>query len=114
LSPPRALRRDRAAAGNLPGALPGSERAAGVGRGAVFHLLQAILGLRADAPRRRLYVDPELPRWLPDLTLQGGGVGPAKVDLRFWREAEGTRWEAAVREGSVDLRHEQWRPWRVT
>ena len=43
--------------------------------GSVFHLLRAILGLDADAPRNRLYVDPMLPPWLPDLTLRQLQVG---------------------------------------
>jgi len=38
--------------------------------GSVFHLLQAMLGLQADAPNRRLYVDPEQPNWLLDLTFR--------------------------------------------
>src|SRR5439155_6864888 len=32
--------------------------------GSIFHMLQAILGLRADVPHQRLYVNPTLPRWL--------------------------------------------------
>lgn len=72
--------------------------------GCVFHLLQAILGLEADAPRQRLYVQPELPRWLPELTLRGVSLGRAKVDLRFQREEdEKTRWDASVREGSLEV-----------
>src|SRR6185295_12297796 len=47
--------------------------------GSVFHLLQAILGIRADAPAGRLYVAPELPRWLPDISLHGLRVGRARV-----------------------------------
>ncbi len=34
--------------------------------GSVFHLLQAILGLQADAPNHCLYLAPHLPEWLPD------------------------------------------------
>ena len=37
--------------------------------GSVFHLLRAILGLEANAHTRTLYVDPVLPRWLPEVTL---------------------------------------------
>ena len=37
--------------------------------GAPFMLLQAMLGLQQDAPRGKLYVDPMLPDWLPDVTL---------------------------------------------
>ena len=42
--------------------------------GSVFSFLQAILGIQPDAPNRRLYIDPVLPSWLPDLTL---------IDLRL-------------------------------
>jgi glycogen debranching enzyme len=80
--------------------------------GAVFHLLQAMLGLAADAPRGRLRVDPALPTWLPDVTLHGLRVGRAKLDLRFWREGERTRWEATPREGQIDVSEEPWRPWQ--
>jgi glycogen debranching enzyme len=79
--------------------------------GSVFHLLQAILGLRADAPRRRLYLDPELPSWLPDLALRGLQVGPARLDLRFWLEGARTRWDASLQEGEVEVRQEPWGPW---
>ncbi len=37
--------------------------------GSVFMLLQAILGIQPDAPRGRMFVDPALPAWLPDITL---------------------------------------------
>ena len=37
--------------------------------GSPFMLLQAMLGLQQDAPRGKLYLDPALPDWLPDITL---------------------------------------------
>ncbi|MGH8702115.1 MAG: glycogen debranching N-terminal domain-containing protein, partial [Burkholderiales bacterium] len=79
--------------------------------GSIFHLLQAILGIQADAPKGRLYLDPVLPRWLPDLTLRGLAVGRAKLDLRFWREAEKTRWEVAAQEGAIEVAQRPWEPW---
>jgi glycogen debranching enzyme len=78
--------------------------------GSVFHLIQAILGLRADAPNSLLYLDPQLPRWLPDLALRGLRVGAARLDLRFWREGERTRWDASLRSGDLELRQESWGP----
>jgi glycogen debranching enzyme len=60
--------------------------------GACFSLLQAMTGLQPDAPNRRLYVDPALPDWMPDLTLRDLRFGRNKVDLRFWREDGTTRW----------------------
>lgn len=69
--------------------------------GSVFHLLRAILGLDADAPKNRLYVDPLLPPWLPDLTVRQLQVGKATVDLRFWREGTVTRHEVLAVQGDV-------------
>src|SRR5438445_177575 len=81
--------------------------------GSAFHLIQAILGLRADAPRGRLYVDPELPRWLPEITLHGLAVGPARLDLRCWRDGDCSRWTASIREGAISVHQEAWRPWET-
>src|SRR6266436_2322220 len=39
------------------------------------------------------YIDPSLPRWLPDLTVQDLRVGKHKLDIRFWREDEQTAFE---------------------
>ena len=61
--------------------------------GSVFALLQAILGLVPNAPQGKLFVDPELPKWLPDLTLQDLRVGGHRFDIRFWREADATQFE---------------------
>lgn len=61
--------------------------------GSIFHMVQTILGLRADANQGKLYVAPTLPRWLPDLTLQQLTVGPCRFDIRFWREGTRSRWE---------------------
>ncbi|HVN02216.1 MAG TPA: glycogen debranching N-terminal domain-containing protein [Caulobacteraceae bacterium] len=61
--------------------------------GSCFCLLQAILGFRPDAPSGRLYLDPALPDWLPDLALRDLRLGEASLDLRLWREDETTRWE---------------------
>src|SRR5499427_4621609 len=53
--------------------------------GATFMLLQAMLGLQQDAPRGKLYVDPALPEWLPDVTLFGLRLAKRSFDIRFWR-----------------------------
>jgi glycogen debranching enzyme len=81
--------------------------------GSVFHLLQAILGLHADAPHQRLHVNPHLPHWLTDITLRGLRVGPATVSLRFWREGERSRWEALEQQGDLAIAEQPWLPWRV-
>ena len=61
--------------------------------GTPFMLLQAMLGLQQDAPRGKLYVDPALPDWLPDVTLTDLGLGRRRFDVRFWRDGDKTRWQ---------------------
>ena len=61
--------------------------------GAPFMLLQAMLGLQQDAPRGKLYVDPALPDWLPDVTLIDLRLGRARFDIRFWRDGKETLFE---------------------
>jgi glycogen debranching enzyme len=97
--------------------------------GAVFMLTQALLGFMPDAPNGRLYVDPDLPAWLPDLTMRDLHIGRHKLDLRFWREDGGTAFEvtkgdarivercdlaakmAAMREGCGFNEWTETRPW---
>jgi glycogen debranching enzyme len=78
--------------------------------GAVFMLLQALLGLRGDAAHRRVLIDPVLPEWLPRLELRGLGVGPARFDLAVIRDGDETRSEVRVLEGSLDVVTEPWTP----
>jgi glycogen debranching enzyme len=61
--------------------------------GSIFHMIRTMLGLRADAPHKRLYVNPTLPDWLPDIELRQMRVGPSVLDLRFWREGKRSCWE---------------------
>jgi glycogen debranching enzyme len=67
--------------------------------GSVFQLVQAMLGLEADAPNSRLTVDPHLPDWVPALELIGLEVGQTRLHLRFWREGSRTRWAVQAQRG---------------
>ncbi len=59
--------------------------------GALFLLLQAVLGIRADAPRGILRIcNPTLPDFLEDLTLSDLAIGKSKVSLQFKRHRERT------------------------
>jgi len=58
--------------------------------GTPFMLLQAMLGVQQDAPRGKLYVDPALPDWLPDVTLSDLRLGRRRFDIRFWRDGKDT------------------------
>ena len=54
-----------------------------------------------DAPHNKLYVDPSLPAWLPDLTVRDLRIGKEKIDIRFWREGEETAFD--VTKGDPNL-----------
>lgn len=47
-----------------------------------------------DAPGQRLALDPVLPDWLPELELRCARIGKRRIDLRFWRDGEATRFAA--------------------
>jgi glycogen debranching enzyme len=61
--------------------------------GSVFMLMQALLGFLPDAPRNKLYIDPLLPAWLPDLTVRDLRIGRHRLEIRFWREDNETAFE---------------------
>ncbi|HEY5301561.1 MAG TPA: trehalase family glycosidase, partial [Acetobacteraceae bacterium] len=61
--------------------------------GSAFMLLQALLGIQPDAPNERMYVDPSLPEWLPEITLTDVRVCDHRLDIRFFREGEATKFE---------------------
>jgi hypothetical protein len=65
------------------------------GRPEAFHLVQSILDLQVDAPNHRLYVDAQLPKWLPDVTLH-----------RVWRRLPWSRKRGMARSNHAS----GWRP----
>jgi glycogen debranching enzyme len=58
--------------------------------GSAFTLLQGMLGVFLDAPLEKLYIDPALPDWLPDVTLSNLTLGKDKFAIRFWRDGDKT------------------------
>ncbi|MCY7337336.1 MAG: amylo-alpha-1,6-glucosidase [Chamaesiphon sp.] len=71
--------------------------------GSMPWLISTMLGLQADAPNRRLQVQPMLPGWLPDLQLTNIHVGDAQVDLDFWREGDRTHWKVVRQVGELEI-----------
>ena len=67
--------------------------------GSIFHFVRTILGLRADVPDGKLWVNPTLPDWIPSLELCGLKVGPVSLRLRFWREGKESRFAVESEEG---------------
>jgi len=58
--------------------------------GSAFALTQAILGIEQDAPNNTLWVDPALPRWLPDLLLTGIPLDSKRFSIQFTRRDQDT------------------------
>jgi glycogen debranching enzyme len=84
------LQRDTA---SFPVQYLGANVPQGWAAGSMFSLLQATLGFQPDAPNKRLYVDPWLPTWLPDVTLRGLRLGKTEFDIRFTRAGKKTGFE---------------------
>ena len=67
-------------------------------------LLQAMLGLEPQASAGRLWVDPWLPEWLPEIHVRDLRVGNARVDLRFWRDGDdGSRFQVLDCRGALQV-----------
>jgi glycogen debranching enzyme len=86
---------------------PGANIPQGWASASIFQMLQTILGIRADAPHKRLYVHPTLPGWLTDLQIQNLRVGPCSFTLHFWREGDHSRWEVVDMMLNPGVPHEE-------
>lgn len=77
-------------------------------------ILQAMLGIYPYAPANLLFIDPHLPDWLPEITVERLRVGQATVTLKFARNADG-RTEYAIRElnGTLHIVRQP-SPWSLT
>jgi len=72
--------------------------------GAVPLVMQAILGLKAEAPDGQLrVVSPQLPHWLNSVSVRGLRVGKGEVSLQYRREGDQTRVEVQQATGGVDV-----------
>jgi len=90
------------AAYQTPVPFPVACRPQGWAAGAFPMLLQAILGLQADAPSGVLrVVRPRLPYWLNTVELRGLRVGRGQVDLLFRRRGQRTHVEVLETIGGV-------------
>ncbi|HZL00996.1 MAG TPA: glycogen debranching N-terminal domain-containing protein [Caulobacteraceae bacterium] len=105
------LRRD---ASNFPVQYLGANVPQAWAAGSCFHFLQMITGFAPDGPNQKLYLDPALPDWLPDLTVRDLRVGRHIFDIRFWRDGAATRFEVlkgdpmAVGQQSYATATERW------
>ena len=73
-----------------------------------------LLGIFPFAPLHALVVDPHLPEWLPEITLNGLRIGHGSVDIRFYRTANGkSSYEVLQKRGTVHVVHQP-SPWSLT
>jgi glycogen debranching enzyme len=68
--------------------------------GALFLVLQAMLGIYAQAEENVVYVhNPVLPKWLAEVTLRNLRIGRTTMHLRFRREAGHTTFSVRDKQG---------------
>jgi glycogen debranching enzyme len=73
-----------------PGLYPDACAPQGWSATAIAWFVQAMLGIFTYAPLNMLFLEPELPPWLPDLTLRNLRVKDSFVTIRFRRQKDGT------------------------
>ncbi len=71
--------------------------------GAAILLFQSMLGIKADAASRRLYLKPRLPQWLSMAAVQNLYIGRGTVNLRFERRGEDTSCEVAENKADIEV-----------
>lgn len=73
-----------------------------------------MIGVYPYAPLKMLFVDPRLPEWLPELTLEHLQVGEAALKIHFYRKENGTSdYEIQDQRGTVHVVRQP-SPWSLT
>jgi glycogen debranching enzyme len=72
-----------------PGAYPQANSPQAWNQSTLPLLLHSVLGLQPVAALDLLVVDPVLPEWLPEVTLERLRIGGATATLRFYRDGKG-------------------------
>jgi len=72
--------------------------------GAIFMILQSILGLTPDAPNNILYVNnPTLPTWLNNVSLSNLQIGASRINISFSRQEGVTSFTVPKKEGKLRI-----------
>lgn len=79
----------------------------------LFSILQAMLGLYPFAPTNLLLLDPQLPDWLPEITLRNIHVGKATTSIRFYRKGARTHFDVLDKRGTLHVLRQP-SPWSLT
>lgn len=71
---------------------------------APFAAMQGMLGIYPYAPLNTLFLDPWLPEWLPDVTVEDLKIGDALATIKFHRENDGrTEYSVERLEGTLHI-----------
>jgi hypothetical protein len=62
---------------------------------------------------KTLLLDPELPDWLPQITLRNLHVGKAVVSIHFYRKGNRTRFDVLDKRGTLHVLRQP-SPWSLT
>ncbi|MFZ0734122.1 MAG: glycogen debranching N-terminal domain-containing protein [Candidatus Sulfotelmatobacter sp.] len=79
----------------------------------LFSIVQAVLGLYPFAPMNLLLLDPQLPEWLPEITLRNLHVGRSVTSIRFYRKGERTHFDVLEKRGKLHMVRQP-SPWSLT
>jgi glycogen debranching enzyme len=79
----------------------------------VFCILQAMLGIYPFAPTKLLFLDPQLPDWLPEITVRNLRVGKAAIDIRFYRKGKRTHFDILEKKGPLHVLRQP-SPWSLS
>ncbi len=72
--------------------------------GAIFMILQAMLGIEADAPSDTVYVNsPSLPGWLRETDIRDLRIGGSRLSLKFRRDGDVTSFVVTEKDGPVRI-----------
>jgi len=71
--------------------------------GSTILLLQAMLGMQADAACGKLYLNPKLPQWLKYLTVQNLRVGKGTMNMHFERQEEATSFRITENSAGIQV-----------
>jgi len=79
-----------------------------------FAIVQALVGIYPYAPLNVLFLDPWLPDWLPEITIEGVRIGKAQITLNFKRESSAkTSYRVLELEGDLHVIRQP-SPWSLT
>ncbi|HZR30066.1 MAG TPA: glycogen debranching N-terminal domain-containing protein [Terriglobales bacterium] len=79
----------------------------------IFSFVQSLLGIYPFAPMNILLLDPQLPDWLPEITLRDLRIGKAVASIRFYRRGKNTQFEVLEQRGKLHIIRQP-SPWSLT